>query len=97
MIKDGRVSKTGFPGIYLFERKIITSQNRLCFGPPTLKIVLPALLSVKLTRLNSFVNCSHISTIIAIDLPINACKLKPSYTIIYYHQNYQISIYSFLL
>ena len=24
-------------------KKIITSKNRLCFGPPTLKIVLPSL------------------------------------------------------
>ena len=34
MIKDGRVSKTAFPSIQRFERKIITSKNRLCFGPP---------------------------------------------------------------
>ena len=33
MIKDGRVSKTGFPSIKRFERKIITFQNRLCFAP----------------------------------------------------------------
>ena len=33
MIKDARVPKTGFSSIYHFERKIITSQNRLRFGP----------------------------------------------------------------